>query len=90
MIRNELTFVDRWEIKIKPKVRSRMTPRGREALVERLKDHAGRRYSIRHFRTRANAEAWLATLPEGLSSRCEVGQVCWLQMPSGNRRKRLQ
>jgi len=71
-----IKFIDRYEVKIKPKVSAKLSERGREALQARLKSYAGK-YSLAHFRTKARADDWLASLPEGLRSRCEVSPVAY-------------
>jgi hypothetical protein len=71
-----IKFIDRYEVKIKPKVAAKLSERGREALQSRLQSHAGK-YSLAHFRTKARAADWLASLPEGLRTRCEVSPVAY-------------
>ena len=76
-IGHKLEFLDRWEVRVKPSVRKKMTEKGAKALRRRLQDHAGG-FSLEHFRSRSNATRWLNDLPEGLRSRCEVSQVAYL------------
>ena len=73
-VKREIKFVDRWEVRVKPSVADKLSDRGLAALKQRLKDRAGR-YSLEQFKTEANALDWLASLPDGLRTRCEVAEV---------------